>query len=42
MIKGERDSIVNGFNMSDTPQWESDKVDIRSIVLERNAYLPFT
>ena len=27
---------------SEPPRWESDKTDIRSIALERNAYLLFT
>jgi hypothetical protein len=42
-MKGERSSVVSrGFNMSDTLQWESDNMDPRSFVPERNAYLPFT
>jgi hypothetical protein len=43
MTKVERDSIVNRpFKKSDSSRWESDKMDIRYIVLEHNAYLLFT
>ena len=38
MMKGESDSVVNrGIKKTDAPRWESDKIDIGSIVLERNA-----
>jgi len=34
--------VNRGFKKSDAPRWESDKMDIRSIVPERNVYFPFT
>ena len=42
-MQAERESVLNsGFKNPDVPRLESDKMDTRTIVLERNAYLPFT